>query len=56
MKKPLSNNEEKKTTSEKPISFAGIDFKRLLSAFLKVKPDEEETKEKGKEIQKPSSE
>ncbi len=52
----MSETKEQKTTSEKPISFAGIDFKRLLSAFLKVKPDEEETKEKDKEIQKPNSE
>ncbi|MEX1247488.1 MAG: hypothetical protein WEA61_03325 [Anaerolineales bacterium] len=30
---------EKKVTNEKPISLAGIEFKKLLGAFLQVKPE-----------------
>lgn len=44
-----------KTTSEKPISLAGKDFKRLISAFHKVKPDKEE-KPAEKQEEKSSSE
>ena len=41
----MTNTEQKKITNEKPISLAGVDFKKLMAAFLKVKPDEEkETK------------
>ncbi len=29
---------EKKITNEKPISLAGVDFKKLMAAFLQVKP------------------
>ena len=41
--------DKKNTTNEQPISLAGIDFKKLLSAFLKVKPDEEEKPAEKKE-------
>lgn len=44
-----SDNKEKKITSEKPISLAGVDFKKLLSAFLKVKPKEDKEKGNDKE-------
>ncbi len=30
---------EKKTTNEKPISLHGANFKKLMAAFLKVKPE-----------------
>ncbi|MCH7663308.1 MAG: hypothetical protein IH859_05485 [Chloroflexi bacterium] len=49
------DEKEKKTTSEKPISLAGVSFKKLMSAFLKVKPDDEE-KQDGKPKEKKSSE
>ena len=29
---------EKKITNEKSISLAGVDFKKLMAAFLQVKP------------------
>ena len=54
MKTKSPSDNEKKTTSEKPISLAGINFKKLLSAFLKVKPDEEE-KPAEKQEDKPNS-
>jgi hypothetical protein len=48
----MTSTKQKKVTNEKPISLAGVDFKKLLSAFLKVKP-EGEKKEAGKK-KKPS--
>lgn len=45
------NDKEKKITNERPISLAGVDFKKLLSAFLKVKPDESK-KQKVEEAKK----
>ena len=39
--------EEDKITNEKPISLLGIDFKKLLRAFLEVKPENEEAEEDG---------
>ena len=43
-----------KITNEKPISLYGVDFKKLLAAFLQVKPDKE--KAQNKETKKPHSE
>ena len=37
MKTSSSNDEEKKTTSEKPISLSPLGFKETLEALLKVK-------------------
>lgn len=37
----MTNTKQKKVTNEKPISLAGVDFKNLLSAFLKVESEEE---------------
>jgi hypothetical protein len=37
---------EKKITNEKPISLSGVDFKKLMSAFLKVKPEVEKKAKK----------
>jgi hypothetical protein len=48
-----TKQEEKKVTNEKPISLAGVDFKKLLSAFLKVEPEEEKREGKPKK-KKPS--
>jgi hypothetical protein len=36
-KKPKSNEEEKKTTSKKPVSLALLDVREALSALLQVK-------------------
>lgn len=41
-----SDDKDKKITNEKPVSLAGVDFKKLLSAFLKVEPEEEKKEEK----------
>ncbi len=38
---------DKKITNEKPISLAGVDFKELMKAFLKIEPDKK-TEEKKK--------
>jgi hypothetical protein len=35
---------EKKVTNEKPISLHGVDFKEMMKAFLKVKPDKKKDK------------
>jgi len=37
---------EKKATNEKPLSLYGVDFKELMTAFLKVKPDKKKAKKK----------
>lgn len=37
---------DKKVTSEKPISLHGVDFKELMRAFLKVKPEAEKKPKK----------
>ena len=29
---------DKKVTNEKPITLSGVDFKKLMAAFLQVKP------------------
>lgn len=49
----MDMQEEKKVTNEKPISLAGVGFKKLMSAFLKVKPEEEKQEGKPK-AEKPS--
>ena len=51
--KKISEN-EKKTTSEKPVSLAPLDFKEALAALLKVKPKSKEEKAKEKKEQKPT--
>ena len=38
MAKMSKKTEEKRITNEKPISLAGVDFKKLMAAFLQVKP------------------
>ncbi len=38
--------QEKKVTDEKPISLSGVDFKKLMAAFLKVDPNEKKAKKK----------
>ena len=48
MTKSSIEKNEKKITSEKPISLAGPTFKELLKAFLKVKPDGEKKKKPAK--------
>jgi len=47
--------EEKKTTSEKPVSLSPLDLKEALSALLKVKPKpkEEQSKKEEKKQEKP---
>jgi hypothetical protein len=42
----MATQKEKRITSEKPISLAGVDFKKLMSAFLKVKPEAEKKAKK----------
>lgn len=34
----MTKKEEKKTTSEKPVSLSPLNFKEALEALLKVKP------------------
>ena len=52
----MSKDEEKKTTSEKPVSLAPLDFKEALGALLKVKPQPKPKKKprKKKETKKPN--
>jgi len=38
--------QQKRITSEKPISLHGVDFKELVRAFLKVKPEDKKPKKK----------
>jgi hypothetical protein len=38
--------QEPRITNEKPISLAGVDFKKLVAAFLQVKPDQSKAKKK----------
>lgn len=45
----MSKQGEKKITNEKPISLAGVDFKKLLPAFLKIEPEEDKQENKPKE-------
>ncbi len=40
------NNDEKKTTNEKPISLFPFDFKEAIAAALKVKPKSKEEMDK----------
>jgi len=52
-------NEEKKTTNEKPISLKPLKFKEALAAFMKVKPAtkeemDEAIKEEEEKEKKPS--
>jgi len=35
---PKKSEEQVKTTNEKPISLSPLDFKKALSALLKIKP------------------
>jgi len=42
----MDKQEEKKITNEKPISLYGVDFKKLLAAFLQVKLDKEKSQDK----------
>lgn len=53
-----TDKEEKKTTSEKPVSLAPLDLQEALGALLKVKPQPKEKlpkKRKPKEKKKPSA-
>ena len=50
MKKSPSNNEVKKTTSEKPVSLSPLDLKEALNGLLGIKPKEVE-EQKNKEEQ-----
>jgi len=55
MNKSVPNKkEQKKTTSEKPVSLAPLDFKEALAALLKVKPKQKEEKVEEKKEEKPS--
>lgn len=38
--------ESTKVTNEKPISLAGVDLKKLVAAFLQVKPEPSKQKKK----------
>ena len=38
----MEKQEEKKVANEKPLSLAGVAFKKLLTVFLKGEPDQEE--------------
>ncbi|MDA1330052.1 MAG: hypothetical protein O3B43_03175 [Chloroflexi bacterium] len=38
--------QKEKDKKDKPISLSGPDFKELMKAFLKVKPDEKKAKKK----------
>jgi len=40
-------DKEKRVTNEKPISLHGVDFKKLMAAFLQVKPTAKKSKKKG---------
>jgi hypothetical protein len=51
-------NNQKKTTSEKPITLSPLKFREALAALLKVKPkpkEEKAEKEKNEENDKPSN-
>jgi hypothetical protein len=51
----MKTKEEKKVTSEKPVSLAPLDLQEALRALLKVKPQpKEKPKKKPKEQKKPS--
>jgi hypothetical protein len=51
----MSENKEKKTTSEKPVSLAPLDLKEALEGLLKVKPkDKKPKKKRSLKKQKPS--
>jgi hypothetical protein len=52
MKNKKSN--QKKTTSEKPVSLSPLNFKEALVALLKVKPKPTEEKVQEKKKEKPS--
>jgi hypothetical protein len=39
----------KKITNEKPITLSGVDFKKLMAAFLKVDPNEKKAKKRKKD-------
>jgi len=41
-----NQNDEKKTTNEKPVSLFPLDFKEALAALLKVKPKPKEDTDK----------
>ena len=49
----MNEKDEKKITSEKPISLYPLDFKEAVAALLKVKPLPKEEKPKKKKEQKP---
>ena len=42
----MSNKDEKKTTSEKPLSLFPLDFKEVLAAVFKIKPVSKEEMDK----------
>lgn len=48
-----TEKEEKKTTSEKPVSLAPLDLKEALDGLLKVKPQEKPKKQPRKKSKKP---
>jgi hypothetical protein len=51
----MNTKDEIKTTNEKPVSLAPLDFKKALEALLKVKPAQEDKEKKDEERkEKPS--
>lgn len=51
----MAQKDEKKTTNEKPVSLAPLDFKEALAGLLQVKPEEKpEKKPNKKKNKKPS--
>ena len=38
--------DQNRVTNEKPIKLSGVDFKKLMAAFLQVKPDKKQAKKK----------
>jgi hypothetical protein len=44
----MNTKDEKKTTNEKPVSLAPLDFQEALKGLLQVKPEPKEKKPKKK--------
>ena len=51
----MSNNSQKKTTSEKPVSLAPLNLTEALGGLLKVKPKDKPKKKLRKKTKKPSN-
>ncbi len=51
----MNEKEEKKVTSEKPVSLYPLPFKEAVAALLKVKPKPKEEKSAEKKKEKPEN-